>query len=884
MRTVLKVFGLLACLGTVSVSPTVAEAPFSFATTPGKLPKSVVPRHYRIHLDPDPSALTTTGTVEVELEILKPVTEVVFNALELEISQATLDGAPAAAVIPHPETQTVTVTSSAVLPPGKHTLHLDFRGKIGRQAVGLYAEKYRVGGVEKQMLGTQMEPTDARRVFPCWDEPVFRAKFGLTVMVPAGEVAVSNMPVESERPGTEGRREVTFANTPPMASYLVVLCMGELEQLTGEVDGVKLGIWTTAGKRSQAAYAMEATRKIVHEYNEYFGVKYPLPKLDQIAVPGGFSGAMENWGGITYNEKHLLFDPSSSSQETRERIFVIVAHEIAHQWFGNLVTMAWWDNLWLNEGFASWMETKCTDRFNPGWQVWLRANTGKEAAMNLDARRATHPIQQPVLTESQAMDAFDEITYLKGQGFLRMLENYLGEEVFRKGIRIYMARHAYGSTTTADLWAALEEASGKPVGAIAGGWTTRPGFPLVTVSSRDAGGGTEVTLKQERFLIGGIEPSGEPWQIPLSVGPAIRASEAKTLLLDQASGSVTVPVPHGTAVKINLGNSGFYRGAYAPELARTLAAAFPQLAAEDRVNLLCDAWAMTESGRGEVAPYLDLVTLLGPEETSSVIWETVIRNLEFLDRAEKGRPGRAAFQRWAMERLRVPFQRLGWEPRAGESSNDALLRAALVTSLGALGDPAVISQARERFTRFLKDPSTLPPDLRTPVCRIVGRHADAAAWEQLRSLARSTDSTEERDRYYDAFQHATDPALARRTLELALTEERPFAQWFPIVPGVAEEHPDLAWEFARTNAAALLAKVPDGGAFATRNTYFSFVAAPSMKAERASELEALVARLVGEQAAAETAKKAEQIRLNAAFVQRELPHVDAWITRNRSVR
>ncbi|MFO1461935.1 MAG: M1 family metallopeptidase [Verrucomicrobiota bacterium] len=884
MRTVLRAFGLLVCLSSVFIPSAVAEAPFSFDTTPGKLPKTVVPRHYRIQLHPDTRALTTAGTVEVELEILKPVTEVVFNALELEISKATLDGTPAAAVTPHPETQTVTVTSSGDLSPGKHTLHLDFRGKIGRQAVGLYAEKYRVGGVEKQMLGTQMEPTDARRMFPCWDEPVFRAKFGLTVVVPDGEVAVSNMPVESERRGTSGLREVTFADTPPMASYLVVLCMGELEQLTGEVDGVKLGIWTTAGKRSQAAYAMEATRKIIHEYNEYFGVKYPLPKLDQIAVPGGFSGAMENWGGITYNEKNLLFDPATSSQETRERIFVIVAHEIAHQWFGNLVTMAWWDNLWLNEGFASWMETKCTDRYNPGWQVWLRANTGRESAMNLDARRATHPIQQAVRTESQAMDAFDEITYLKGQAFLRMLESYLGEEVFRKGIRIYMARHAYGSTTTADLWAALEEASGKPVGSIAGGWTTRPGFPLVTVASRDAGGGTEVTLNQERFLIGGTERSGEPWRIPLSVGPAAHASEAKSLLLDQASGSISLQVPYGTAVKINLGNSGFYRSAYSPDLTKAQAAVFPQLAAEDRVNLLCDAWAMAESGRGEVATYLDLVASLDPGETNSVIWETVIRNLEFLDRAEKGRPGQAAFQRWAVERLRVPFQRLGWEPGADESSNDALLRSALITSLGTLGDPAVISQARVRFAQFLKDPTTLPPNLRTPVCRVVGRHADAATWEQLRSLARSTDSTEERDRYYDAFQHATDPALARRTLDLALTEERPFAQWFPLVPDVAQGHPDLAWEFARTNAVALLAKVPDGGAFATRNTYFGFVAAPSLDAARAAELEALVALRVGDAAAAETAKTSEQIRLNAAFAQREIPQVDAWIARKRSVR
>lgn len=868
---------VLVLLGLAPSGIALAENPFSFAATPGKLPKDVVPRHYAITLRPDAATLTTEGEVTIELEVLKPTAELVFNANELEIPSVTLDGTAAPAPKINAEAQIVTVTLPSPLTTGRHALHLTFRGKIQQQPVGLYVEKYRVGGVEKQILGTQMEPTDARRMFPCWDEPVFRASFQLTVTVPPGQTAVSNTQISRERPLAHGIREVSFAATPSMASYLMVLCVGEFEQLADEVDGVKLGVWTTQGKREQGRYAMEATKQIVHFYNDYFGVRYPLSKLDQIAIPGGFGGAMENWGGITYNESVLLFDPATSSQSTKETIFAVVAHEIAHQWFGNLVTMAWWDNLWLNEGFASWMGTKCTDRLNPSWQVWTRANGEKEAAMSLDARRGTHPIQQPVLTESAATDAFDEITYLKGQGFIRMLENYLGEADFRSGIRAYMAQHAYGSTTTADLWAALEKASGKPVSALAAGWTTQPGFPVVSVATRAAGDRLEIRLAQEHFTVNDPAPAALTWKVPISVAPLDRSASPQTALLEAPSDAISLHVSPGAAVKINVGNTGFYRASYSAALAKAQAAAFATLPEDDRVNLISDAWAMVESGRGDVARYLELVSALGPEETSLAVWSLVTGNLGFLLDLERGTAGQPAFERWMMERLRVPFARLGWEAKPGEPTNDGVLRALLLTFLGLLNDPEVVVEARARFARFLDVPASLAADLRTPVCTIVGRHAGEATWEKLRDLARATESTEEKDRYYQAFQGVTDPALARRTLELALAEDRPFAQWFSIVPAVAQQHPAIAWDFARAHAAELIAKVPEGGAFATRNTYFGYIAAPFSDADRADELEAFVVKQVGSQAGSETAKVAEKIRFKAAFKAKQLPKVDAWI-------
>ncbi len=853
-----------------------AEPPFAFATTPGKLPKDIAPRSYAIALRPDVAALRTEGEVTIELDVLQSTSAIVFNVNEVEVPSATLDGAVVAAPKIDATAQTATIALTSPLARGRHTLKLSFRGKIGRAAVGLYAEKYKVDGVEKQLLGTEMEPTDARRMFPCWDEPVFRSTFQLSVVVPDGQVAISNMPIARERALAGGAREVAFAPTPVMVSYLVVLCMGEFESITDEVDGVKLGMWTTKGKTAQARYALAATKQIVRFYNEYFGVKYPLPKLDQIALPGGFGGAMENWGGIVYNERVLLFDPATSSQATKEGIFGTVAHEIAHQWFGDLVTMAWWDNLWLNEGFASWMGTKCTDHFNPDWQIWLRAHASKEGVMETDARRTTHAIQQPVLSESGATDAFDNITYSKGQAFIRMLENYLGEKEFRAGIRGYMAKHAYGNTTSADLWAALEKASGRPVATLADGWTTQPGFPVVNVATRETGGGLEVLLAQEHFAVNDPLPAERAWRIPVTIAPVDHPERVQTVMLEKNADAPRLKFPAGTVVKLNVGNTGYYRAAYPPELAQAHAAKFATLPADDRVNLLSDAWAMVKAGRGDSGTYLPLVAA-ADREASLAVWQQAAGSIAFLGEIERGAPGQPAFERWERAWLRAPLARLGWAAKPGEPTTDGNFRVSVITRLGRLGDEAVIAEARRRFEEFLREPLSLAGSLRDPVFAIVGRHADAATWEKLHAMARAAEKTEDQNRYYAALQGVKDEALARRTLALALTEDRPFAQWFGIVSSVASEHPVLAWEFARAHAAELIAKVPESGAFATRNTYFAGIAAPFADATRADELEDFVREKVGPNAAAETAKVAEAIRFKAAFKTRELGRIDAWI-------
>ena len=434
----------------------IAEKPFSFKDTPGKLPKEVVPTDYSIRIVPNIDAFTFTGAETVKLMVRSPVHQLVLNALEIEITEASLDDEvlPKSALKVDKEKELITLALTSELSLGDHILALSFSGKINQQGQGLFYVHYQEqgSGAQKIMLGTQFEATDARRFFPCWDEPAFRARFQLTVVVPENWLAVSNMPIASEKK-IAGGKEVRFAATPPMSSYLNVFVAGELDLIESRVGPTQIRVIATKGKAELGRYALEVTAQILQYYNEYFGVPYPLPKLDQIALPGGFGGAMENWGGITYFESALLFDPKNSSAETKQNIYEVLAHEMAHQWFGDLVTMAWWDNLWLNEGFASWMGTKCTAHFNPQWEVWLRRNLprdptrrvgiAKEQAMEGDARSTTHPIHQRIATEVEANSAFDDITYKKGQSFLRMLESFLGEDVFRDGIRRYIAAHEY---------------------------------------------------------------------------------------------------------------------------------------------------------------------------------------------------------------------------------------------------------------------------------------------------------------------------------------------------------------------------------------------------------------------------------------------------------
>ena len=650
------------------------EKPFNFNETPGKLPKEVVPTEYAIRIVPNIDNFTFAGSETVKLNVRSPVHQLVLNALELKIEAASVDGKelPLSAIKIDNENELLTLTLPSELAVGDHALALRFTGKINQQGQGLFYMRYQEqgSGARKVMLGTQFEATDARRFFPCWDEPAFRARFQLTVVVPENWLAVSNMPIESEQK-IAGGKEVRFAPTPPMSSYLNVFVAGELDFIESRVGPTQIRVIATKGKAELGRYALEASARDFEYYNDYFGVPYPLPKLDQIAIPGGFGGAMENWGGITYYESTLLFDPKSSSGETKQNIYEVLAHEMAHMWFGDLVTMAWWDNLWLNEGFASWMGSKCTAHFNPQWEVWLarelprdptrRSGIAKEAAMEGDARSTTHPIQQPVATEAEANSAFDDITYKKGQSFLRMLESFLGEEVFRDGIRRYIAAHKYSNTTTADLWNALSEASKKPVGEIAAGWTEQPGFPVVNVK-READG--KVRLTQERFTVNFKNAPPLLWKIPLTYS-VVGETPATLLMTDKTAALENIPADR--ALKLNVNGAGNYRVEYDERSWNLLLKALPKLGVEDRVNLMSDAWALVQAGRAPVSLYFGLVEKL-PASTDLAEREQIINVLDFVNGLLVGSSERERFQRYARSLLRSNICDVGMGAETGRAA------------------------------------------------------------------------------------------------------------------------------------------------------------------------------------------------------------------------
>ena len=879
LRVLVRLALCLSAFGSAAVSPLRAEKPFSFADTPGQLPKTAIPRHYDLRIQPDLAARTMTGSVRIELDVLSPVPELVLNALQLEITAAALLDDPARpqplAVRLDAEKQTLALALPGGWPTGRHTITISYRGRIGTQAEGFFVDKYPTPSGDKLMLGTQMEPTDARRAFPCWDEPVYRATYDLTLVVPANLMAVSNMPVVRETPLAGGLKEVVFARTPGMASYLVAIYAGEFETVEGEQDGVKLRVITTEGKRATALYALESTKRILAYYNTYFGVHYPLPKLDQIAVPNAFAsfGAMENWGCITYIDTSILFDPTGSSQARREAVFGTIAHEMAHQWFGNLVTMAWWDNLWLNEGFASWMGTKCTDALNPAWQSWLRSSVQKNAAMALDARRTTHPILQPILNESQATDAFDAISYLKGQSFLRMLEAYLGPDTFRDGIRRYIEQNKLSNSTTANLWAALAEASGKPVPALAADWVERPGFPIVTLTTTGSGPDRRLALAQTRFTYDHLPATPLLWKIPLTLANTVALEAPSVLLLDGASATAPVPPGSGT-VKANVGDSGYYRVLYDEPLAQALCRALPSLPVADQLNLLADTDALVEAGRLDEPSYLELVEQLH-DCHSLPVWTQIIGSLDGIDLLQRNQPGRQAFQAWAVSQLAPQFARLGWDPVPGESPLDGTLRGELVGALGVFGDRATIAECYRRFDAYQKDPASLSGDLRGPVIAAVGRYATRPVYDQLHAMARSALTTEDKRRAYAAMQSAVDPVLAEETLALSLGNEMPTSEAGRNVSRVAfsSEQTALAWDFARAHLTELLAKFP----FFGRNQYLPRIANAFTDAPRADELLAVVRSRLPADALTEAERTADLIRHNAAVKQRELPKIDAWV-------
>jgi len=869
--------GLLFCAALVCR----AESPFSFATTPGQLPKDVVPAAYRIDLAPDLEQLKFTGREEIDVDVHRATDVVTVNAVNLGIEKVALVGAGSALakVSLDAQRETATFHFAHALPTGRHTLSIAFSGRIPATPAGIYYNDYATAAGTRRMLVTQFEATDARRMFPGWDEPVFKATFELSVELPGDLAVVSNTPPTSAAPaGTNARgvalKKTSFARTPRMSTYLLVLCAGHLQRIHDASSGTDIGVWAVDGKVEQGREALKAAIRILSYYNSYFGVPYPLPKLDLIAIPGNFAaGAMENWGGITFIDDVLLVNPASSSEGTRQLVFEVVAHEMAHQWSGDLVTMAWWNDVWLNEGFASWMAAKVADTLNPDWSVWLRQHASKELAMGADARSTAHPIQMQIADESQIMTAFDSISYQKGEAFLHMLEVYLGEDAFRDGMRRYMKAHAYSSATTADLWAALQAASGKPVAEIATGFTEQPGIPLIRVASSCKSGNTVAMLKQERFTLGDPAAAELTWNVPVQIGVIGGAESSRMILVGKSPTAASFP-GCGKPVKANLGDAGYYRVQYDSAALGALTHLFPALAPADRVDLLTDEWALVEAGRAHLSDYLDLTRRLTAESTL-VVWSDVIAKLGAIDDLARGAPVRTGFRRYALHLLRPAFDRVGWDARPEDNNQTVLLRAALIGALGRFGDEAVIAECKRRFAAFIANPASLAPNLRSPVIQTVGRYADQATFDQLRSLGKAASSTEDKLRFYYALANAQDAPFIEQCVKIALTDEisNGRVNRFLIQLAVQSNDPELVWKDVLAERAPILVKLPPGrGA-----QMLAAIAQASADPAIAHELLVTPEAQASQGARYEAAKAAARIQEQSDFKKKLLPELGQWL-------
>jgi len=543
------------------------------------------------------------------------------------------------------------------------------------------------------------------------------------------------------------------------------------------------------------------------------------------------------------------------------------------------VTMAWWDNLWLNEGFASWMGTKCTDHFNPEWHEWFRRTVSRDpsrrigfsndVALQSDARSTTHAVQQRVATEAEAGSAFDEITYRKGRAIIRMIESFLGENVFRDGIRRYIAAHKYSNTTTADLWQALSEASGKPVGEIAPGWTEQPAFPVVQVERN----GSKIKLAQERFSVHFPHPPAEQWQIPLTYATGAEG-KTKGFLLRDAKADLPDEVPIDRAIKFNVNNTGYYRVQYDDASWKLLLEEIGKLSEADRVNLLSDAWALVEANRRPLSHYLDLATPMLKDDQLAV-YDQLIDNFTFINRLLADDPARPHFQLKARSLLRPAFDRVGWEPKSGEPFERGLLRASLIRGLGVLDDTDVIAGCRSRFDRFLSDRSAVPPDLRPVIFNVVGRYADAQTWEKLHQLGLETTSVEEKQYLYEALASAIDPSLLPQTMAIALTDELPTSRAAYLLPFPARygEHPEPVWEFAQEHMKTLMAKQDMFGIDSFAPGLFTFFSKP----EKAEFLKKYAKENLPPSAEQAVAKAVDEIGFRSEFKERLIPQLQRWI-------
>ena len=734
-----------------------------------RLAATVIPEHYMLWFAPDLEQETFRGRETIRVNVRAATRSVTLHAAEITFGNVTITAGgrtQAAQVSLEPKAETATFTVPQEIGTGAASIQIAYTGILNDKLRGFYLS--RANG--RKYAVTQMEATDARRAFPSFDEPHLKATFELSLMVDAADSVISNGAQLSDMPGPEaGKHTLTFATTPKMSTYLVAMIVGDFVCRSGSSDGTAIRVCSTPNKLGLTAFALEAAEQQLAFFNNYFGIRYPFGKLDIIAVPDFAAGAMENAGAITFRERLLLINPKTASLGSQKSVAGIISHEIAHQWFGNLVTMKWWDDIWLNEGFATWITSKPIAQWRPDWTIDLDDAADTQGALGLDALQTTRAIRIHVETPDEINEVFDGIAYEKTAGVLRMVEGFVGADRFRRGIASYLKKYAYSNAAGEDFWSEMARVTGQPIDRVLKAYIEQAGVPLVTVESRCTGTNSEITLRQERFSAasGSRPPSGQLWAVPV----CFKTNGApRCQVLEQRQ--QTLQAPGCNNVFANADGRGYYFTEYTPDAVRALAKSAAGLKPVERIGLLGDEWWMVRAGRHDIGVYLDLAGALAGDETAAVI-DTLAGRLGAIgdDIVPPGQ--RAQYHAWVRARFAPALDALGWPGDRGDTDERHSRRAQLIALLGLTGESAAVQQrARELARHYMADPSTLPGTLVGSVLRMAALGGDAALYDaylaRLKTLSAQPDDYY---RYFDALTWFRDPELTQRTLAFAMSSE-----------------------------------------------------------------------------------------------------------------
>jgi aminopeptidase N/puromycin-sensitive aminopeptidase len=773
-----------------------------------RLPELAVPENYNLSFTPDFVKDNFAGEEAIKIRVLKPTSQIVLNSAEIEIQEATISSgttSQTARVTFDKEKEMVTLAVDRELQPGPASLHIKYAGILNDELRGLYLGKDKEG---RKYAATQFEATDARRAFPSFDEPAYKATFDITVVADKAHSVISNAKVLSDTPGPgDTKHTVKFATTAKMSSYLVALAVGEFEYVEGQADGIPIRVWGTPGTKQDATFALQVGEQCIKYFNHYFGIKYPFEKLDMIGLPDFAAGAMENTGLITYREVILLIDDKKASVGLHREVAAVIAHEIAHQWFGDLVTMKWWDDIWLNEGFATWMETKPIAAWKPEWHLELDDVQGTTGSLNVDGLKNTRPIHQPAETPAQIQELFDGIAYGKAAAVLRTLEAYLGPETFRAGVDQYLKLHSYGNATADDFWKTLAQVSKKPVDQIMPTFVKQPGAPMVSVQAQCAGGSSTVTLSQTRYFYDRTlfqAGSNELWQVPvcLKEGGATGNGQTKCVLLTKKQDTFPLATC-GSWVMANGGAQGYYRTGYSSDAIRAIGRDIEKsLTPAERIVLLSDSWSSIRVGEQQIGDYLALAEGLQSDRTRAVV-EEVTGQLEYISDHFVTDGDREGYELWVRRLLTPVAKELGWTPKPGESDETKTMRARVMHTLGYAGhDPEVLAEAKKLTDQALENPASIDHTIAFTAFSLGAQNGDAALYDKVMDhLQKKGASLEEYYLYFQTVAKFRDPKLLQRTLEYALTPAVRSQDTLGLISVVMENPAGtrVAWDFVRAH-------------------------------------------------------------------------------------